>query len=71
MRLLCPVKKRHWTGIALFGPHTGICWVYSHSSNVGEKVYNKCYGRQLYTTTGVKENSNNVRKTLQHVINVR
>lgn len=47
VQLLRPVKERHWTGIALFGPDTGICRVYSYGSNVAEKVHNKCYRRQL------------------------
>lgn len=64
VRLLCPVKKWHWTGIALFGPHTCICWVYSHSSNMCEKMDNKCDSHQLCITT-VKENSNNTSKILQ------
>lgn len=69
MRLLRPVKNRQWTGIALFGPHTGIRRVDSHSSNMGNKMHNKCYGHQLYTTR-VKENWNNVGKILQDMVNV-
>lgn len=70
MRLLRPVKNRQWSGIALFGPHTGIRGVYSHSSNMGDKVQNKCYGHQLYTTR-VKENLNNVGEIQQDMVNVQ
>lgn len=48
VRLLGSVKERHWTGIAVFGPDTGICRVYSYGSNVGEKVHNKCDRCQLW-----------------------
>lgn len=49
VQLLRSVKERHWTGIALFGPDAGICRVYSYGNDVGEKVHNKCYRRQLHT----------------------
>lgn len=48
MLLLCSVEKRHRTGIALFGPHTGICWVYSYCGNMGEEVHNKYDSCKLY-----------------------
>lgn len=46
--LLCPVKKWHWTSVAPFCPHTGISWIYSHGSNMGDEVDNKCQTHQLH-----------------------
>lgn len=47
MWLFGSVKTWQWTGIVHFGSDTSICWIYGHSSNVGEKVHNEYSAKSL------------------------